>query len=164
MWGCFTEQVQSGHDAAFQVGDRFGGWLRNLGWPPAAAETLVSAVSAALDNACVHAYPAGAPGPVVLRTHPLGGLNGLYRMVVTVADRGRWRDPGPHALPGGRQHGLGLIRARTDHLQLTGTAAGTRLTMISPPERLRLPAHPLVVRTAAHGSPALAGDRSGAGR
>jgi serine/threonine-protein kinase RsbW len=109
------------------------GWLRRLGWPGDQVEDLVLATNEAVSNAVEHAYRDGQRGEVDVHAEPIGDPSGLHRVLVTVVDTGAWRDP----LPGRQEpwRGLRLIRATVSAIDVRGTAAGTRLKMISRPVR-----------------------------
>lgn len=114
---------------------RFRRWLAALGWPEVDAEDLLLAVSEAVSNASDHAYAEQERGDVVVEARCVRGSNGSRRVVITVSDHGTWRPP--PARHENRRRGVPLMRACTDSVDISGSAAGTRVRMISRP----VPAH-----------------------
>lgn len=106
-------------------------WLEALGCLADEAGQLVLAVSETVTNAVQHAYPTDQAGPVRIHAEPICGPSGRRRVVLTVADNGIWRDPHP-----GRNEpwrGLHLVRTMAASLEIRGSAAGTRVKVISRP-------------------------------
>jgi len=89
------------------------------------SEALVVAVGEAVSNAIEHAYLA-APGTIHVRARRSGAV-----LVVEVRDHGRWRQ---EAAGERRGHGLELMRAFADGVNIETTARGTtvRLTLALP--------------------------------
>lgn len=89
------------------------------------SDALVVAAGEAVSNAIEHAYPE-ARGPIHLRARRDGGV-----LVVEVRDHGQWRRT---ATGGHRGHGLQLMRAFMDGVDIEATAVGTtvRLTLSLP--------------------------------
>lgn len=115
---------------------RFRRWLATLGWPEVDAEDLLLAVSEAVSNASDHAYAHQQEcGEVVVEARCVRGSNGSRRVVITVSDHGAWRPP--PARHENRRRGVPLMRACTESVDIRGSAAGTRVRMISRP----VPAH-----------------------
>jgi anti-sigma regulatory factor (Ser/Thr protein kinase) len=113
------------------VGGSFSDWLHELGWPQRERTDIVLALDEAVSNACEHAYPVGLEGLISVRAECLAGPNGTRRLILTIADRGAWRDP-PVQIHD-RRHGIAIMRATTDFMHLDATAAGTRIKLISRP-------------------------------
>lgn len=113
-------------------------WLRALDWPDDDREDVVLAVNEACANAIDHAYPPGEPGPVELTGRVL--VDGTARRaVVQVRDHGRWR-PAP-ADPGFRGHGLAVMRACLERVEIRSVGRGTTVVMTGcPVPRERAPA------------------------
>ena len=97
----------------------------DLGLDRERSDALVVAAGEAVSNAIEHAYPE-ARGPIHLRARRDGGI-----LVVEVRDHGQWRraTTGEH-----RGHGLQLMRAFMDGVDIETTAVGTtvRLTLSLP--------------------------------
>jgi anti-sigma regulatory factor (Ser/Thr protein kinase) len=97
----------------------------DLGLDGERSEALVVAVGEAVSNAIEHAYPE-ARGRIHLRARRVGAV-----LVVEVQDHGRWRQG---ATEEHRGHGLQLMRAFVDGVDIETTAVGTtvRLTLSLP--------------------------------
>jgi anti-sigma regulatory factor (Ser/Thr protein kinase) len=110
-------------------------WLTRRNWPRDEASDLVLVVNEAVTNAVEHAYSStgSADEPahegVELRVADLYGADDTRRALITVTDRGRWKTA--TTSPGSRGRGLRLMRVLSDSLELTASAAGTSVTMIS---------------------------------
>jgi PAS domain S-box-containing protein len=104
-------------------------WLR--GWLATAvpdedlAQDVLVAVGEACANAVEHAYPGGTGAGT--NAHLAAELTGT-RLVVTVTDRGRWKQPPPdnHVLRG---RGVPMMEALADAVTLRHDAAGTTVTL-----------------------------------
>jgi serine/threonine-protein kinase RsbW len=106
-------------------------WLEPLHWPEQARSDLVLAVSEAVSNAVEHAYPSGRGGYVTIEAALVVGPSEAQRVIATVVDHGRWREPPSE--PQFRRRGLQIMRAVTDEFRLDVAPDGTRVTLISPP-------------------------------
>jgi anti-sigma regulatory factor (Ser/Thr protein kinase) len=120
--------------------DRFDQWLQALDWPSAQREDLVLALSEAVGNSVEHGYQIDTSNPptktlatgiVQVRARLLLETSTTRRIRLVVRDYGRWRAPAASARF--RGHGLNVIRACTDHLDINGSDAGTTLTILSRP-------------------------------
>jgi serine/threonine-protein kinase RsbW len=100
-----------------------GRWATGFGMPPERSEELVLAAYEALANSVEHAYADPAAGEVELRAAraPDGTV------VVTITDRGRWKDPVPSN--GIRGRGIPIMRALADDTAITTSDSGTTVTM-----------------------------------
>jgi anti-sigma regulatory factor (Ser/Thr protein kinase) len=102
-----------------------------LRWPEQARGDLILAVSEAVSNAAEHAYPPGRVGGVRVEAALAVGPGEVQRVIVTVVDHGRWREP-PGESPF-RRRGMQIMRAVTDEFRLDVAPNGTRVTLVSPP-------------------------------
>lgn len=99
-------------------------WLSEAGVDPDSSADVLLAVGEAAANATEHAV-AGTDHEVQLRVS--AALSGNILML-TVSDNGRWK---PAAVrPGHRGHGLHLINALVDSVELTATPSGTTVAML----------------------------------
>jgi serine phosphatase RsbU (regulator of sigma subunit)/anti-sigma regulatory factor (Ser/Thr protein kinase)/anti-anti-sigma regulatory factor len=105
-------------------------WLFDFDADTADEADLHHAVCELVTNAMEHGYRDGPVGTVRIDAV----LTGDGRVVVTVADSGRWRPPS--ADPAMRGFGLAIARAMTDSLRIRHDALGTEVTVS---RRLRLP-------------------------
>jgi anti-sigma regulatory factor (Ser/Thr protein kinase) len=106
--------------------------LPGLGLAAQATDDLVLAVNEAVSNAVCHAYPAEREDAAVQLTVEVGpNPDGVDCVIVTVADIGRWR-PVPER-PRYRGHGMPLMQACTDWMDIESGARGTTVTLASPP-------------------------------
>ena len=118
--------------AAAQVRTLLAAWLTTHGWPEAAREDLVLAVSEAVSNAVEHGYgvrpgAAGRPGLV-----EMGAERVADRCVeITVRDRGGWRPP--PRLRAHRRHGIPIMKVCAEDCVIDGTAYGTTVVLRSRP-------------------------------
>ncbi|HKV44661.1 MAG TPA: SpoIIE family protein phosphatase [bacterium] len=87
---------------------------------PGRSADLEVAVGEAMNNAIEHAYRAG-PGMIQARAHRDGDT-----LTVEVRDYGHWRSPRDE----GRGHGLTLMRALVDGIDIDATARGTIVRLI----------------------------------
>lgn len=95
---------------------------RVAGMPPEAVDRVRLAVSEAVTNAVLHAYPGGG-GPVELMLDPAAG--GLR---VEVRDTGCGRAGADPATASGG-YGLGLMRVLCEALEVDDTPPGTRIVL-----------------------------------
>jgi PAS domain S-box-containing protein len=139
-----TQERLAVRDSLAPMREAFTGWLNRFGPVEDDRQILVMAVSEAVTNAIEHAYPPGRPGPVrlVASVLPDGFLE------VSVADRGRWQEPG--TADDGRGHGLLVIGQLADVMEVrhppqnTAEPSGARGTTVIIRHRLR---HPAVLAT-----------------
>jgi serine/threonine-protein kinase RsbW len=113
--------------SASLVRQRTRAWLDALGWPADDGEDVVMAVNEAVANVVDHAY-LGRPhrGEVRVYGWP-ANPPGTHRVVITVADGGRWRPvPGD---PGHRGRGLRMMHACMESVLIQPAAAGTTVIM-----------------------------------
>jgi two-component sensor histidine kinase len=106
-------------------------WLRG---PPCSADTaadLVLAVSEAVTNCVEHAYLDGEHGTIRVDARIVTGVDERVRVVVTVADDGRWRPPPVDS--GHRGRGLSMIAATLEDLHVDCGDSGTCVRMTSHP-------------------------------
>jgi serine/threonine-protein kinase RsbW len=115
------------------VRQEFREWLEPLHWPEQARNDLVLAMNEAVSNAVEHAYPPGRGGYVNVEAALVVGPSEAQRVIATVVDHGRWREPPGE--PQFRRRGLQIMRAVTDEFRLDVGPDGTRVTLISPPVR-----------------------------
>ncbi|WP_445190045.1 ATP-binding protein [Pseudonocardia sp. Cha107L01] len=134
MRGAFHQRVPADSHTPKLVSGSFQEWLNELRWPQQEMPDIVLALGEAVSNACEHAYPVGLDGVISIRVECLAGPNGTRRLILTIADTGAWRDP--PARIHDRRHGMAIMRATTDFMHLDGTAAGTRIKLISRPAQL----------------------------
>jgi serine/threonine-protein kinase RsbW len=102
-------------------------WLDALGGPTDDGEDVVMAVNEAVANVVDHAYR-GQPHPGEVRVYGWPANHpGAHRVVITVADGGRWRPvPGD---PGHRGRGLRMMHACMESVLIQPAAAGTTVIM-----------------------------------
>lgn len=146
------------HSRALRAG--IDQWLTGLEWPEDDRDDVVLAVSEAFENAAAHAYPPGTSGVVDVfgRVQAVGSMR---RVILRVADRGRWRPPLPD--PGYRGRGLGVMRECMGQTRIDYTPVGTtvKLTSSSVPlldAATASPAHPPMRRSQPSIVPVPAGD------
>jgi len=102
-------------------------WARDQGLPADVIDDIRLATYEALANTIQHAYPLTCDGTMTLTaTLDTDGL------VISVADRGRWRTGFPHG-HGGR--GLLRMRAIVPETRVTTTPAGTTVELTWPRPR-----------------------------
>ena len=113
--------------SASLVRQRTRAWLDALGWPAHDGEDVVMAVNEAVANVVDHAYLGRAHrGEVRVYGWP-ANPPGTHRVVITVADGGRWRPvPGD---PGHRGRGLRMMHACMESVLIQPAAAGTTVIM-----------------------------------
>lgn len=97
-----------------------------------AAIPLGLIVNELVSNACTHAYPAGAPGPVLV-----SALDDRGALILAVEDRGAGMAAGCDAGSGG-SFGLTLVRALVTkelggRMEISGGGSGTRVLVTVPP-------------------------------
>jgi anti-sigma regulatory factor (Ser/Thr protein kinase) len=113
--------------AASLVRQRTRAWLDTLGWPTDDGEDVVMAVNEAVANVVDHAYR-GQPHPGEVRVYGWPANHpAAHRVVITVADGGRWR-PVPSD-PGYRGRGLHMMHGCMDSVIIQPAAAGTTVIM-----------------------------------
>lgn len=121
--------VQTGRADAGTVGrlrDEFSRWLRErFALDPVRFSDILLAVNEAMANVAEFAYPDGAQD----RTFSVRARHIAGSMVVTVADRGRWRQTDPAARPASRGRGIPLMRALADEVAIEPSEHGTRVQM-----------------------------------
>lgn len=108
--------------------EEFARWLRDgFSLDAERFSDIVLAVYEAMSNVAEFAYPADAQDrPLSVRAqHDVAG-DGL---VVTVADRGEWRERDPAARAPLRGRGIPLMRALADRFTLEPSDRGTRVDM-----------------------------------
>ena len=96
-------------------------WLADAGVAAGAAEDMVLACGEAAANVIEHAYGGRGDGWMEVT---LSISNGM--LVASVGDRGRWHAQGS---TDGRGHGIRLIGALMDQVDLHSDEAGTKVTM-----------------------------------
>jgi GAF domain-containing protein/anti-sigma regulatory factor (Ser/Thr protein kinase) len=102
-----------------QMRRMLGRWLQEHGAQPSEVADITLACGEACANAIEHAYGPGAAYFELEAVHEEG------LVTVTVRDTGRWRTPrGGH-----RGHGLKMIAAAVDELDLRTTDAGTEVVI-----------------------------------
>lgn len=120
-------RIEIAADPAALRGARAGirAWLAESGVATAEAEDVVLAASEALANGVEHAYadPADEPGPVTLEMT----WGPSDRLLVEIADRGRWRVSA--SAPAGRGRGLVLMRALMDSVDVDVGSDGTTVRL-----------------------------------
>jgi serine/threonine-protein kinase RsbW len=119
-----------------EVRSRLRRWLAGLGWPDGEAEDIVIAVNEAVSNAIEHAYAETSAADIDITARAVTGLDGA-RVIVRVADHGRWR---PAAVfQRYRGHGIGVVHSCMDRVEFQPSPAGTTVvltsTAIAPPPR-----------------------------
>lgn len=114
---------------------RVRAWLEAERWPPDAVDDVELAVSEAISNAAEHAYPPGAPGPIILEAAVETAHDTTHARLV-VRDHGRWRPEPPN--PRYRGRGMLIIAAVMHEVVIkrgTEHGDGTVVVMVSPPVR-----------------------------
>lgn len=117
-------------DSLAVVRARLREWLAQAGLDPESSADVLLAVGEATANAVEHSV-VGAEGPVVMdvRAALCGNL-----LALTVSDNGRWKDNDcPKSDTGSRAyrgHGMHLINALVDSVELSATADGTTVQML----------------------------------
>ncbi|MEV4055271.1 SpoIIE family protein phosphatase [Amycolatopsis sp. NPDC049688] len=98
-------------------------WLENAAIEPDLTQDVLVAAGEACANAVEHAYLGGAGATARLTARLTGG-----HLVVTVTDRGRWKQPPPdnHVLRG---RGVPMMEALADTVAFRHDAAGTTVTL-----------------------------------
>ncbi|MEV6832372.1 SpoIIE family protein phosphatase [Amycolatopsis sp. NPDC051102] len=98
-------------------------WLENASLEPDLAQDVLVAAGEACANAVEHAYLGGAGATAHLAARLTGG-----HLVVTVTDRGRWKQPPPdnHVLRG---RGVPMMEALADAVTFRHDDAGTTVTL-----------------------------------
>ncbi|SED15831.1 PAS domain S-box-containing protein [Amycolatopsis tolypomycina] len=99
------------------------GWLENAALDPDLAQDVLVAAGEACANAVEHAYRDGSGATA----HLAARLTGAH-LVVTVTDRGHWKQPPPdnHVLRG---RGVPMMEALADAVDIRRDAAGTTVTL-----------------------------------
>ncbi len=98
-------------------------WLHQHGVDGQSATELLVACGEACSNAVEHAYPAGAPGQLVVEGEIEPG-----RVRLRVSDTGRWRVPAQRGEDRGR--GLQIMRGLTSRAEVVGTGDGTTVDLV----------------------------------
>lgn len=127
--------VVAGPRAAAVVRCELRAWLRRLDWPVDGAADIALAVTEAVSNSVIHAYPRGRPGPVRVEATVAADGTGQRRVELVVADEGRWRTascPAPSPVAQVAQ-GLAAIRAAMAVALVRSDAHGTSALMHSAP-------------------------------
>jgi anti-sigma regulatory factor (Ser/Thr protein kinase) len=124
----FVRTVSADPHTVSGVRDEFSRWLRDrFTLDPVRFSDIVLAVNEAMANVAEFAYPSGTQDPLLsVRAQRDAVGDGI---VVTIADRGRWRevDPADRCLTRGR--GIPLMRALADRFRLEPSANGTRVDL-----------------------------------
>ena len=124
-------------------------WLASYGWPADNVDDLVIATNEAVANAVEHAYPGGPDrlrragertdeadaAAISLDACVEQADEGAHRVVITVRDGGRWQPP--KCDRGLRGRGLIMMRVLTESVAFSMSSAGTQVTMVGRPARLR---------------------------
>ncbi|MFC5291237.1 ATP-binding protein [Actinokineospora guangxiensis] len=100
---------------------RLHAWLTAAHLGSDLVDDVVLAAQELLVNAAEHAYLAHHARPV----HLLARLT-APRLTVSVTDTGSWQAPALD--PGHRGHGLTMVRALADGVEITSLSAGTQVT------------------------------------
>jgi anti-sigma regulatory factor (Ser/Thr protein kinase) len=132
-WYSFGEIFPAHNLAPALARRRLHAWLDAVHWPTDSRDDVVLAASEAVSNAAEHAYSPGRERDITVHAALVVGPSNIERVIVSVADSGRWREPPVehHA----QRRGLQIMRAVTDELRLEMTSVGTRIKMISRPIR-----------------------------
>jgi anti-sigma regulatory factor (Ser/Thr protein kinase) len=111
-------------DSLAVVRARMREWLARAGLDSESCADVLLAVGEATANAAEHAVVAAEHAVTVVVSAALCGK----LLLVTVSDDGRWK---PAAKPpqGYRGHGMTLMNALVDSVDLTATAGGTTVQM-----------------------------------
>jgi serine/threonine-protein kinase RsbW len=132
----FACVVQANQWAPSLVRRRLRQWLEKLGWPRDEQDDLVLAVNEAVSNVAEHAYPPNRGGQATVLGERVDGVRRTHtRLVFTITDHGRWREPPAESER--PRYGLPIMRAMTDVFRRETTSAGTRITVVSRPVRKR---------------------------
>jgi anti-sigma regulatory factor (Ser/Thr protein kinase) len=106
-------------------------WLSGLGCDRDDIDDLVLAVSEAVSNVVDHAYPSGDGGAGLTVETAILSDGIAHRVVITVADQGRWRIP--PEINGYRGRGLLMMRELSETLELEQETTGTTVRITSRP-------------------------------
>jgi serine/threonine-protein kinase RsbW len=140
MGAMFDRMLAARPEAVSVLRRAFRRWLAGLGWPAEQAQDMVLALSEAAVNVVEHAYQdAGRRGAMWVRAeHSISG--GSRRVMLEVADSGRWRPVQADLRHRSRRrHGLLMMRACTHAVRIDPSPIGTRVHMISQPIDLSAP-------------------------
>jgi anti-sigma regulatory factor (Ser/Thr protein kinase) len=113
-------RLEGARDDLAALRDELRVWLGRQNVGRREAEDVILACSEATANAMEHAYGNG-DGPIEIR-----GRREPDRVVVSVADSGRWRPPREDE----RGRGLGVIDALMDRVDILKRADGTEVRMV----------------------------------
>jgi anti-sigma regulatory factor (Ser/Thr protein kinase) len=132
MLEAFSHQLNADATAPSVIRRLLRRWLANAQWPTYDAEDLVYVVSEAVSNCIEHGYrDLDHAGPVEVTAEEELVSVRQRRVVITVADHGRWRPLS--TAPANRGRGMPLMRALTHSLEIDRTRTGTRVTLTSRP-------------------------------
>lgn len=112
---------------------RLDAWLRSHRWPAAQREDMVLALSEAVSNSIEHGYGVHEDDLPTADTVTVAAAvttdGPRRRVVLTVHDDGTWIPPGPPSHH--RGHGLSVMRACGDGLEIDHDGRGTTVTLTS---------------------------------
>jgi anti-sigma regulatory factor (Ser/Thr protein kinase) len=111
------------------VRERFRRWLAALCWPHQEVDDVVMAVNEAVSLAVERAHPAGIGAEVRVAGRLFAEADGGRRLMIAVAANHPWC-PEPDD-PGFGGHGLLMIHACMDAVELSRDADGTTMMMTS---------------------------------
>ncbi len=116
------------------IRERLDQWLHDLEWPAGQQDDLVLAASEAVSNSVEHGYrvdhsTGGHPGLVRVEATVHADADGYRHIVITVRDQGGWQPP--REARGNRQHGLPLMGACVESLDVDGNGDGTTVVLRS---------------------------------
>ncbi|HEY9242594.1 MAG TPA: SpoIIE family protein phosphatase [Streptosporangiaceae bacterium] len=117
----FSIQFRADPDELAPARRKLRGWLSKLSMDPQVAQDVLIAACEACANAIEHGYRGSRTGTVWLRVEAAGP-----ELLITVADRGRWKPPRQIR---DRGHGLKLIRATMRDVAITASELGTTVEM-----------------------------------
>jgi PAS domain S-box-containing protein len=113
----FTRSITADPANLAELRKELRAWLDDVGHPDAVDDILLS-VCEACSNSIEHAYRFDQKGTVEIRAEIEAS-----RLIVTVADAGRWKVPDPAATQRGR--GLSLVKAVVDDFTIETGSRGT---------------------------------------
>jgi serine/threonine-protein kinase RsbW len=127
-----TERLPARPESVSIIRGRLGDWLAALHWPEPELADILLAAGEAVANVADHAYGAGVEdGDVELRAEHTRQPPDQRRVLVTVADHGRWQPPvHPSRYRG---HGLTIMRGCVEECRIDIGEDGTAVRLISRP-------------------------------
>lgn len=116
--GSLRIEVPAVAEELAEIRRRLTGWLEPIGVSATGIADIVLVVNEACTNCIEHAYYGVDAGPILVDANHDNG-----QIVVDVADRGAWREPGTQ--PSTRGHGLPIMRAVSSDVNVMSSSEGT---------------------------------------